>query len=94
MRCIIGSPSWLSVLKSQSGIAVLGWGALHYARLSSIYITMMHMAMAKITERRIIVTIRLPPPVKAKAVKLAAEEHRTLTAYIEHLIEQDAKRKS
>jgi predicted HicB family RNase H-like nuclease len=33
-------------------------------------------------------TLRVKPSVKAKAVKLAAEEHRSLTNLIEHLIEQ------
>ena len=39
------------------------------------------------------VNLRLTPTLKAKAFKRAQEEHRTLTNYIEHLIEQDTKRK-
>jgi predicted HicB family RNase H-like nuclease len=37
-------------------------------------------------------TIRIKPSIKAKAVKRAAHEGRSLANYIERLIEQDAKR--
>jgi predicted HicB family RNase H-like nuclease len=37
-------------------------------------------------------TIRIKPSIKAKAVKRAAQEGRSLANYIERLIEQDAKR--
>jgi predicted HicB family RNase H-like nuclease len=39
------------------------------------------------------VNLRLKPEIKAAAVKKAAEQHRTLTAYLEWLILQDTKRK-
>lgn len=39
------------------------------------------------------VNLRLAPEVKAAALKRAQEEHRTLTNYIEYLIERDIKRK-
>jgi predicted HicB family RNase H-like nuclease len=37
-------------------------------------------------------TIRIKPSIKAKAVKRAHQEGRSLANYIERLIEQDAKR--
>jgi len=37
-------------------------------------------------------TIRIRPSVKAKAVKRAAQEGRSIANYIERLIELDAKR--
>jgi hypothetical protein len=40
------------------------------------------------------ITIRVRPSVKAKAVKRAHQEARSLANYIERLIEQDAKAKS
>jgi predicted HicB family RNase H-like nuclease len=40
------------------------------------------------------ITIRVRPSVKAKAVKRALQEGRSLANYIERLIEQDAKAKS
>ena len=38
------------------------------------------------------INLRLTPSLKAKALKRAQEEHRTLTNYIEHLIEQDVNK--
>ena len=43
--------------------------------------------------RGAVITIRTKPSIKAAAVKKAAEEHRTLTAYLEWLILQDTKRR-
>ena len=37
------------------------------------------------------ITIRVKPSVKAKVVKRAAQEGRSLANYIERLIERDAK---
>lgn len=39
-----------------------------------------------------VITIRVKPAIKAKALKRAAEENRSLTTYIEWLILQDTKR--
>jgi predicted HicB family RNase H-like nuclease len=40
------------------------------------------------------ITIRIKPSIKAKAVKRAHQEGRSLANYLERLIEQDAKAKS
>jgi hypothetical protein len=39
------------------------------------------------------IVIRVKPSIKAAALKRAAEEHRSLTAYLEWLIMQDTKKK-
>ena len=50
--------------------------------------------MASKPERRTAsVMMRLRPSIKALAWKRAREEGRTLSNYVERLIEQDAKRK-
>jgi hypothetical protein len=43
--------------------------------------------------REAVINIRVKPSIKAAAEKRAAEEHRSLTAYLEWLILQDTKRK-
>ena len=47
----------------------------------------------KIRERSVgpAVTVRLPRPVGERVRKLAKSEHRSMAAYIEHLVERDLR---
>jgi hypothetical protein len=37
------------------------------------------------------ITVRLPPPIRERMLKLARSEHRSAAAYIEHLVERDLR---
>ena len=58
-----------------------------------ICIKMMQISTMKIQERAAgpAVTVRLPRPVRERVRKLARSEHRSMAAYIEHLVERDLR---
>jgi hypothetical protein len=54
---------------------------------------MMHIAGMKTQEKPKApgITVRLPPPVRERVLKLARAEHRSAAAYIEYLVDRDLR---
>src|SRR5262249_34261729 len=67
-----------------------GWVAIPECYIANRY-TRQGRAMAEEERKEATIIIRVKPSAKAKAVKRAKQESRSLANYLERLIEQDAE---